>query len=54
MVPFPDAWTDAWDSYEYTTLAEGQSPNSVRTGMSSVLRLAKMYPGKEPGENHQA
>ena len=31
MVPFPDAWADAWDSYEYTKLAEGQSPNSVRT-----------------------
>jgi hypothetical protein len=43
-VPFPDAW----DSYEYTKLAEGQSPNSVRTRRSSVLRLAKQYPGREP------
>lgn len=36
-VPFPDAW----DSYEYAKTAEGQSPNSVRTRSSSVLRLAR-------------
>jgi integrase len=47
-VPFPDAWADAWDSYEYTKLAEGQSPNSVRTRRSSVLRLARMYSDREP------
>jgi site-specific recombinase XerD len=47
-VPFPDAWADAWDSYEYTKLAEGQSPNSVRTRRSSVLRLAKAYPDRDP------
>jgi integrase/recombinase XerC len=47
-VPFPDAWADAWDSYEYTKLAEGQSPNSVRTRRSSVLRLAKAYPDRAP------
>jgi hypothetical protein len=47
-VPFPDAWADAWDSYEYTKLAEGQSPNSTRTRISSVLRLAKVYPDRDP------
>jgi integrase/recombinase XerD len=47
-VSFPDAWADAWDSYEYTKLAEGQSPNSVRTRRSTVLRLAKAYPDREP------
>jgi site-specific recombinase XerD len=47
-VPFPGTWADAWDSYEYTKLAEGQSPNSVRTRRSSVLRLAQAYPGHEP------
>lgn len=47
-VPFPDAWVDAWDGYEYTKLAEGQSTNSTRTRRSSVLRLAKAYPSQEP------
>jgi hypothetical protein len=43
-VPFPDAWVDAWDSYEYTKLAEGQSPNSIRTRRSSVLRSGQSVP----------
>jgi hypothetical protein len=47
-VPFSDAWADAWDSYEYTKLAEGQSPNSVRTRRSGMLRLARAYPGRDP------
>ena len=47
-VPFPNAWADAWDSYEYAKTAEGQSPNSVRTRRSSVLRLARAYPDREP------
>jgi len=45
---FPNTWADAWDGYEYTMLAEGQSTNSTRTRRSSVLRLAKAYPRQEP------
>src|SRR6516162_8480093 len=45
---FPNTWADAWDGYEYTMLAEGQSTNSTRTRRSSVLRLAKAYPSQEP------
>jgi site-specific recombinase XerD len=45
---FPSTWADAWDGYEYTKLAEGQSANSIRTRRSSVLRVAKQYPGQEP------
>ena len=47
-VPFPDVWADARDFYEYTKLAEGQSPNSARTRSSSMLRLAQAYPGRDP------
>ena len=39
-VPFPDAWVDPGIPMS-TKLAEGQSPNSVRTRRSRVLRLAE-------------
>jgi hypothetical protein len=48
-VPFPSAWEDDWDSYEYTKTAQGQSPKSISCRRTSVLRLAKMYPDREPG-----
>src|SRR5262249_1917808 len=47
-VPFPDAWADAWDSYEFAEIIRGHSERSVKTRRSSVLRLAKQYPGKPP------
>jgi len=36
-VPFPDAWADTWDSYDYAELTRGHSPKSVRTRRTSVL-----------------
>jgi site-specific recombinase XerD len=47
-VPFPPAWEDDWDSYEYVKNAEGQSPKSIATRRTSILRLAKQYPDTEP------
>jgi hypothetical protein len=47
-VPFPDAWADARDSYEFAELTRGHSPKSVSTRRSSVLRLAKQYPERSP------
>jgi hypothetical protein len=47
-VPFPPAWEDDWDSYEYVKNAEGQSPKSIATRRTSILRLAKQYTDREP------
>jgi hypothetical protein len=47
-VPFPDAWADAWESYEFAEEACGHSPKSIQIHRTSVLRLAKMYPERAP------
>jgi hypothetical protein len=50
-VPFPDAWADAWDSYQFAEEACGHSPKSIQTRRTSVLRLAKMYPERARGHH---
>lgn len=46
--PLPSPWRDAWDGYEYCMEAAGQSRKSISTRRTSVLRLAKAYPARDP------
>lgn len=47
-VPFPDTWADAWEDYEYAKESGGQSRKTISTRRTSVLRLAKAYPDRDP------